>query len=110
MGCCGQKRVLLRSPPSPNGSPAPVSTARQPAPARTLMPVIPPPAAPAPARSSGSTAPEEAVTLRYLERSPILVHGPATGRRYNFSAGSPLQTVDKRDAAVLMRTRFFRLN
>jgi hypothetical protein len=49
------------------------------------------------------------VALRYLERSPILVWGPATGRQYAFSADSPVRPVDKRDAATLSRTRYFRL-
>jgi hypothetical protein len=48
------------------------------------------------------------VTLRYSESSPILVRGPATGRRYEFSGTHPVQTVDPRDAAALLRTRFFR--
>lgn len=48
------------------------------------------------------------VNLRYLERSPILVLGPATGRRYEFSGAKPVQSVDTRDLEALLRTRFFR--
>lgn len=48
------------------------------------------------------------VSLRYLERSPILVRGPITGRHYQFSAAQPVQPVDSRDADALVRTRFFR--
>jgi hypothetical protein len=48
------------------------------------------------------------VALHYLERSPILVRGPATGRQYAFSAARPTQFVDERDAPSLLRTRFFR--
>lgn len=48
------------------------------------------------------------VRLRYLERSPILVRGPETGRQYRFSATEPLQTVDPRDAPALLRSGFFR--
>lgn len=51
-----------------------------------------------------------AVMLRYLESSPILVRGPATGRQYRFSKDQPVQPTDPRDAEVLVRTRFFRRN
>jgi len=47
------------------------------------------------------------VTLRYLEKSPIQVRGPVSGRQYVFSAYSPLQAVDTRDASGLLATRFF---
>lgn len=46
--------------------------------------------------------------LRYLEQSPILVRGPATGRYYEFSEAQPDQHVDSRDAPQLLRTSFFR--
>jgi hypothetical protein len=48
------------------------------------------------------------VTLRYLERSRILVRGPASGRQYEFSADRAVQHVDGRDAPALLETRFFR--
>jgi hypothetical protein len=48
------------------------------------------------------------VPLRYVERSPILVRGPATGQQYQFSGTQPIQSVDPRDAEALLRTRFFR--
>ena len=48
------------------------------------------------------------VDLRYLEHGAIAVGGPVTGRRYEFSSSNPVQVVDTRDAAVLVRTRFFR--
>jgi hypothetical protein len=47
------------------------------------------------------------VSLRYLENSPVRVQGPVTGRQYDFSASHPVQAVDPRDAAPLLRTRFF---
>jgi hypothetical protein len=37
-----------------------------------------------------------------------MVQGPATGRRYAFSGGSPVQAVDARDAAALLRSGLFR--
>lgn len=48
------------------------------------------------------------VTLRYLEKSPILVRGTVTGQQYEFSGARPVQSVDARDAAALLQTRFFR--
>ena len=48
------------------------------------------------------------ITLQYLESSPVLVVGPVTGRRYEFSAARPIQSIDGRDAATLLRTPFFR--
>jgi hypothetical protein len=49
-----------------------------------------------------------AVSLRYVELSPITVEGPATGIQYQFSGARPVQTVDSRDVVALLRTRFFR--
>ncbi|HMW57494.1 MAG TPA: hypothetical protein PL117_10235 [Accumulibacter sp.] len=46
--------------------------------------------------------------LRYLEHSPVVIHGSSTGRRYEFSAASPKQRVDARDAESLLATPFFR--
>ncbi len=54
------------------------------------------------------STPLTAVSLRYLENSPISVWGPVTRRRYDFSASRPVQAVDPRDASALLRTRFFR--
>ncbi len=44
--------------------------------------------------------------IRYRESGSILIHGPVTGRRYQFSAGQP-QSVDARDAIALLDTGFF---
>jgi hypothetical protein len=46
--------------------------------------------------------------LHYLEHSPVVIQGSSTGRRYEFSAASPKQRVDARDAAALLATPFFR--
>jgi hypothetical protein len=48
------------------------------------------------------------VNLRYTESSPIRVCGPVTGRDYEFSGANPVQSVDARDADLLLRARFFR--
>jgi hypothetical protein len=47
------------------------------------------------------------VTLRYRDRAPAQVRGPATGRLYLFSVLQPTQAVDVRDAETLLRTRLF---
>jgi hypothetical protein len=46
--------------------------------------------------------------LRYLGQSGIVVRGPATGQQYAFSTADPVRAVDPRDAAVLLRTNYFR--
>lgn len=98
MGCCGQKRTALRSAPLPTITPA----VTQPAPGSRQFPSTG-------QRTDGWTEPAySAVTLRYLESSPVLVRGPATGRQYEFSGTHPIQAVDGRDAEALLRTRFFR--
>jgi len=48
-----------------------------------------------------------AVALVYTQTSHIVVEGPSTRRRYEFSAGRPVQMVDSSDAAVLLATRIF---
>jgi hypothetical protein len=67
-------------------------------------------AAPAslPAKPVTATASAAGVALHYLERSRILVRGPASGRQYEFSAQHPVQQVDSRDVPALLGTRFFR--
>ena len=104
MGCCGQKRAALTSAPpvvvtrlSPN---PPLVATKQPSIVRQQVSVHVQTAWPLPAYSK--------VALRYTETSPILVKGPASGRQYQFSGSSPVQAVDVRDVAALLRTRFFR--
>ena len=96
MGCCGQSRALLR--------------AAQPTPAVLVRPAPPPPrpnAAPPPAPQPTATG-RSAVGLRYLEKQPVRVRGTVTGQMYHFSEGSSVRWVDARDAAALLRTRYFR--
>jgi len=47
------------------------------------------------------------VILRYRERARVMVRGPVTGQSYEFSAVQPTQSVDTRDAEVLLLTRYF---
>ena len=78
--------------------------ARQPAATSRQMPrAVPGYAGPAAAEPAHAF-----VRLRYLERSPILVRGPASGQQYRFSADQPIQSVDARDAESLLGTRYFR--
>jgi hypothetical protein len=103
MGCCGQKREALKStPPTPATRPSPnvPTAASQPPIAGQQVPVH--------TQSAQSLPPRSTVVLRYTETSPVLVLGPASGRQYQFSGLKPLQTVEARDAAVLLRTGFFR--
>ena len=103
MGCCGQKRAALTSAPPvvvTRLSPNQPTAASQPSVTRQQVPVHVQAARPLPAYSS--------VALRYTETSPILVKGPASGRQYQFSALNPVQSVDARDVAALLRTGFFR--
>ena len=77
MSCCGEKRV---------GNSASLFTA-------------PAPVEPAP--------PSDAVGLRYLGSTAILVRGPATQAAYSFAPGS-VSPVDRRDVDALLRTQLFR--
>jgi len=104
--CCGQKRALLTTHPSPLPETVPIPRRNAPAsvPAR--------PNAPAPRATTASpisAGPAQSpVRLQYKEHSPIQVRGLATGRVYRFSGSQPLQEVDERDAASLLQTPFFR--
>jgi hypothetical protein len=83
---------------------------------------LPAPATPAPRNANNSVhnmspaqratavsgTSSSSMTVRYVEKSPVLVRGPATGRQYEFSGAHPTQNVDSRDAEALLRTRFFR--
>jgi hypothetical protein len=57
--------------------------------------------------TGGGSPPVSSRKIRYIERSPVRVIGPVTGRPYNFSELSPVAWVDTRDAELLLRTRFF---
>jgi hypothetical protein len=43
-----------------------------------------------------------------VEASPLRVRGLVTGRSYEFTSSQPVQSVDARDAASLLNTRYFR--
>jgi hypothetical protein len=96
MGCCGKARANLSvSRGAITPAQTPVSGAsRQ---AGLSQPVL---------RQPG--AGEQPLMLRYLGQSGIVVRGAATGRQYAFSAADPVRCVNLRDAAVLLRTSYFR--
>ena len=101
MGCCGQKRENFKALSSPVTAPLPVT---QPVDKKQFA------AAPAVVTAASYLSGASAVSLHYLERSPIRVKGNVTGRYYEFSHANPDQAVDARDAEALLRTRFFRRN
>jgi hypothetical protein len=105
MGCCGQKRAALTSAPA-----AAVIRPSQNQPAATSQPPIRGQQVAVPTQSAQPLPANSSVALRYTETSPILVRGPASGRHYQFSGSNPVQAVDGRDVAALLRTAFFRRN
>lgn len=46
--------------------------------------------------------------VRYVGATPIVVRSAASGRTYQFSAGRPVQAVDARDIAGLLKKEVFR--
>ena len=103
MSCCGNRRAAASAAFDPTTSRAPPTPPNGPGnrPARS-------PAGSAPGWAGAAGAGAVSVMVRYLESSPIRVHGPVTGRLYEFSGQQPVQSVERRDADALTRTRVFR--
>ena len=57
-------------------------------------------------RAAGN-AQQADLNLHYFGYSPMNVRGPVTGQLYQFSKLQPVQPVDARDAASILRTRLF---
>ena len=111
MGCCGQNRATLSNlPQATTRSMEMRSNLPGPAPFRDGLstPAWPPNAA-AERRGIGSSARpgSRAMPLRYVERNAVMVRGPASGTDYRFTAESPVQSVDVRDADALLRSGLF---
>jgi hypothetical protein len=124
--CCGHKRMALKSASSRTPTPSMMQGEGNPRASSTVQaatwngPYYSSPSATQGTNNSRPTPGTDqpgprwtgpahgSVTLRYLESSPILVQGPATGRHYHFSGAHPLQSVDACDAEPLLRTQFFR--
>ena len=90
MACCGQRRAA-----------AVARTAARPASGGRAPASVPRPAA-TPARASAG------VMIRYVERAPIQLLGPRTGRIYRFSGAAPLQLVAAPDVPTLLMMSQFR--
>ena len=125
--CCGQKRAALSTSTTYTTTQATTQTMTATAPARSPNSAVrqgtasasqlsgrtnasPATAAAVPGSTPWAGPIQNAygsVRLRYMETSPIRVQGPISGRQYDFSASQPVQAVDPRDAAPLLRTRFF---
>ena len=98
--CCGDKRAALARRFQETALPAADATAKE---GGAVTPAV----QPTPAFSAAPLNVGQALPVRYLERSPVRVRGPVTGREYEFSAAHPVRAVDAQDAKPLLRTRFF---
>jgi hypothetical protein len=59
-------------------------------------------------RAIGGAAVRASVPVRYLGAAPIVVRGAVTGHAYRFAGGRPVQVVDARDLAGLLKKGVFR--
>src|SRR5262249_22625291 len=93
--CCGSKRSAWRAASAPPHA-------------------GPPPRAPEPARVAPAFGPVgpgvTLIKLRYWDNAPMRLRGPITGRAHSFSDVEPVQDVDVRDAAILVRNARLRLS
>ena len=96
MGCCGQKRSAL-----PMMMPGAVSGSQG------RSGVVTAASSDAGRVVSEPSAGAQPVVLRYRERARVRILGPVTRHSYEFSSEQPMQSVDARDAEVLLRTRQF---
>lgn len=99
MGCCGQRRSQFRNASPPSGSRATAPLAMSGIERASARPAFGP--------GVSGAAGGSAEMVRYLGRTRVVVRGPVTGRRYEFPANGPGQTVDARDARVLLSMRYF---
>lgn len=96
MSCCGQGRMALRA----SQAAAMPTTPAAPGAPRTAGEGI--------ARAADRAVLRASVPMRYLGAAPIVARGAVTGRAYPFAAGRPVQPVDARDVAGLLRMGIFR--
>lgn len=118
MPCCGQNRASLSltsnqgaSSTRPTQASSPISSpvsSHSPHPTPNARAANPTPPSRVAQAAGTPVSFGMSLMLCYLERSPITVRGAVTGRQYAFSMGTPVQSVDVRDAEVLLRTAFFR--
>ena len=119
--CCGQKRTELRNnqtqwttpsaPPYTAGNSRAQAVQTQssaPATMQTVSSVNAQIRSVQPHAATAIATQHPSISVRYLENSPIRVHGLVSGGWYEFSGARAIQQVDARDAASLLNTRFFR--
>jgi hypothetical protein len=99
MSCCGQKRQEVAAETERSRQFVPYHGAK----AR----IVPVGSTLSAAATSSPPNRRLSVTLRYRSRSPVIVLGSTTGRRYQFSGGGSMQAVDRRDAEVLVASGLF---
>ena len=91
MACCGdRRRSLTRAPQRPASAPPPAAKA--------------PSAASQQPQAHAAARPAGTLLIRYVGSSRTVVLGAATRRYYAFAPGGPAQTVDVRDAAMMLRS------
>ena len=59
-------------------------------------------------RAASPSALSGRILLRSVDRAAITLRGPSTGRTYIFTPELPVQPVESRDAAILLRLAMFR--
>jgi hypothetical protein len=91
MACCGDRRRSLIHAP------------QRPAPARPPAPKTPSAASQQP-QAHAVMKPAGTMLIRYVGVSRTVVLGAASRRYYAFAPGGPAQTVDVRDAAMILRS------
>ena len=93
MSCCGERRRSLSNPP-----------ARR---VQTMARVVDSqsaPYSPPQRRLEAATAP---MFVRFVGSGNVVVRGPVTNRQYSFSGRGSLQSIDSRDAIILLRDKRF---
>src|SRR5580765_2854278 len=102
--CCGHRRSEWQS------SQAPMHSIQRSAQTKLGKTAVRPAAAATMPTSAGNsqTTTGSSIKIRSVEASPLRVRGLFTGRSYEFTSSQPVQSVDARDAASLLNTRYFR--
>lgn len=104
--CCGHRRSEWRSSQAPNRSIqrlAPTGLWKKDAVHPVTATATPDSLPGNPQTTTGSS-----IRIRSVEASPVRVRGLVTGFSYEFTASQPVQSVDARDAASLLNTRYFK--
>lgn len=117
--CCGQKRLAMKGSSNsarPLGAPSrsgvqsvsanPLSQLSGQRGPQTTFSSLPGQIARAPIVLAVSSF-RPRMNIRYLGSSPIRLKGSVSGRYYQFSVARPLQPLDSRDAASLLKSHLF---